>query len=100
MGWRRRGGDGALRMSLIDAERLFLAPGDQVRVTTRAGSAEVPVEPTDRMQEGHVSLPNGLGLNGEEVAGVAPNELTTTDHRDPWVNTPFHKYVPARVERC
>lgn len=97
--WRRRGADGALRISVADAERLRLAPGDRVRVTTGAGSVEVPVEPTDRMQAGHVSLPNGFGTGVVDgLGGVAPNELTSTGHRDPWAGTPYHKGVPARVE--
>jgi formate dehydrogenase len=102
-GWRRRGGNGALHMSLTDAERMLLSPGDRVRVTTPAGSSEIPVEPTDRMQPGHVSLPNGLGLASSDPqgdTGAPPNELTSATHRDPWVGTPMHKYIPARVERC
>jgi hypothetical protein len=31
--------------------------------------------------------------------GVAPNELTATEHRDWFAGTPFHKHVPARIER-
>jgi anaerobic selenocysteine-containing dehydrogenase len=55
------------------------------------------------MQSGHAALPNGLGLDhvdegGRVVTGVAPNELTATDDRDPWAGTPWHKSVPARVE--
>ena len=55
------------------------------------------------MQAGHVSLPNGLGLDHVEgatriVTGVAPNELTASDDRDPWAGTPWHKSVPARLE--
>jgi hypothetical protein len=30
---------------------------------------------------------------------VAPNELTSLEDRDPFVGTPWHKHVPARVER-
>ena len=30
--------------------------------------------------------------------GVAPNELTASEDRDPWVGTPWHKSVPARLE--
>jgi hypothetical protein len=30
--------------------------------------------------------------------GVAPNELTASDHRDWLAGTPFHKHVPARIE--
>ena len=52
---------------------------------------------------GHVSLPNGLGLDhpdGDERirTGVAPNELTASEDRDPWVGTPWHKSIPARLE--
>jgi formate dehydrogenase len=48
-------------------------------------------------------LPNGLGLAGApgaDIAGVAPNELTASEDRDPFVGTPWHKHVPARVERA
>jgi formate dehydrogenase len=75
-----------------------------VRLTTRRGSVVVPVEVSDTMQRGHVSLPNGLGVSypadaDDAVTGVAPNELTATEDRDPYVGTPWHKHVPARVER-
>lgn len=102
--WRKRDGTGTLRLSLTDADRLGLSAGDLVRVTTRRGSTEVPVEPTDRMRPGHLSLPNGFGLSvtapdGTQVTtGVAPNELTEYDSRDEWVGTPWHKYVPARLD--
>jgi hypothetical protein len=56
------------------------------------------------MQPGHVSLPNGLGLTypgalRDEVTGISLNELTASDDRDPFVGTPWHKHVPARIER-
>ena len=77
-----------------------LASGDRARITTRAGSAVAEVEVTGRMQPGHVSLPNGYGLDNEdgERVGVAPNELTSLDDRDRFAGTPHHKYVPARIE--
>jgi anaerobic selenocysteine-containing dehydrogenase len=102
--WRLRDGSGRLRMSPVDADRLSVLDDDLVRVTTRRGSAEVPVEVTDRMRSGHVSLPNGFGLqvaasDGTVRAGVAPNELTAGEDRDEWAGTPRHKCVPARVEK-
>ena len=102
--WRKKDREGALRMSEADALALGVASGDAVRVTTKRGSAVVPVEVSDRMQRGHVSLPNGLGLGypvegGVTTTGVAPNELTASEDRDPFVGTPWHKNVPARVER-
>jgi len=37
---------------------------------------------------------------GAEVAtGIAPNERTHVEDRDPFVGTPWHKHVPARIER-
>jgi hypothetical protein len=56
------------------------------------------------MQPGHVSLPNGLGLEYPDggttavVTGAAPNELTASEDRDWFAGTPWHKHVPARVE--
>ena len=102
--WRKRELDGALRISAEDGERLGLATGDGARLMTRSGSAEVVVEISERMLPGHISLPNGDGLdypreNGERrVSGVAPNELTHRDDRDPFAGTPWHKSVPARLE--
>ena len=77
-----------------------VADGGRVRVTTRRGCAEVPIEVSDRMQPGHVSLPNGLGLDfpDAEKIGVAPNELTRSEDRDWLAGTPWHKHTPARVE--
>jgi anaerobic selenocysteine-containing dehydrogenase len=102
--WRRRDPDGRLRISRDDAARLGLSPGDRVRLTTRRGSADVPIDVSDAMRPGHLALPNGLGLavvgaDGRAVrTGVAPNELTRTEDRDEWVGTPWHKYVPAAIQ--
>jgi anaerobic selenocysteine-containing dehydrogenase len=95
---------GTLRMSLVDAGRLGVADGGLVRLTTRRGSAEVPVEVTDMMQPGHISLPNGEGMDytprdgGGHRLGVPPNSLTGSADRDFLAGTPWHKHVPARVE--
>jgi anaerobic selenocysteine-containing dehydrogenase len=102
--WRRKDRAGALRMNPDDAGRLGLADGGRARLSTRRGSAEVAVELSDRMQPGHVSLPNGLGLDfpdekgGSVSAGVSPNELTSGADRDWLAGTPWHKHVPARIE--
>ncbi|MEV0385063.1 molybdopterin-dependent oxidoreductase [Nonomuraea sp. NPDC050643] len=99
--WRRRDRDGALRVSRADADSLGLADGDRARITTRRGSAEVLVEISPMMRQGHVALPNGLGVTETPDAasvGVAPNDLTSSDHRDPIAGTPYHKHVPARLE--
>ena len=99
-GWRRKDAEGALRLNPDDAQRLGLVDGGQARITTRAGSALTSVAVTERMQSGHISLPNGFGLDNldGERSGVAVNELTSLDNRDPLVGTPYHKFVRARVE--
>ncbi|NNC79768.1 MAG: molybdopterin-dependent oxidoreductase [Acidimicrobiales bacterium] len=102
--WRKKDPEGALRLSPADAAMLGIESGARVRVTTAAGSAVAVAEVNDTMMDGHVSLPNGMGLayspaGGEpEVTGVAPNELTSLDWKDPIVGTPWHKHVPAQLE--
>lgn len=103
--WRRKAMEEALALSPNDAAELDIADGDRVRLVTPRGAAEVPAMVSDRMQAGHISLPNGLGLDYPDEAGeraldgVAPNELTSVADRDPIAGTPWHKSVPARVER-
>ena len=102
--WHRKGAYGALRLSPVDAAALGCSTGDTLRLTTRRGSAEVVAEVTPAMQPGHISLPNGQGLeyrsaDGRAVrAGIAPNELTDVAARDFFAGTPWHKHVPARLE--
>jgi anaerobic selenocysteine-containing dehydrogenase len=102
--WRKRDADGALRVSVEDAEALGLVDGGRARITTAAGSAEASVEISEVMMAGHASLPNGYGLDYTDAdgqahtPGVAPNALTSTQWRDAYAGTPWHKHVPARIE--
>jgi anaerobic selenocysteine-containing dehydrogenase len=102
--WHKRGTFGTLRMHPNDAAKIGCKEGDWVNMTTRRGSAQAPVELGDDLQPGHVSLPNGHGLDytaadGTVVhKGVSLNELTDTVGRDPFAGTPWHKYVPIRIE--
>lgn len=102
--WRRKDREGALRVSIEDAQRLGLGDGAQARLTTAAGSAVTLIEISDRMQPGHISLPNGAGIsNGvgtdeSNTVGVAPNNLTLASNRDAFAGTPLHKFVEARLE--
>jgi len=100
--WRKKDADGALRINPDDAAALGVTTGEHVRLVTRRDAVTVPVEVSASMQRGHVALPNGLGLGyGDRgTTGVAPNELTATEDRDPFVGTPWHKHVPARLERA
>ena len=103
-GWRRKDVDGALRMSPGDAERLGVEDGGRVRITTKRGSAETVVEVSETLRDGHITLPNGHGLEypdeegNRRVVGAPPNELTSGEDRDWLALTPWHKHVRARVE--
>lgn len=59
-----------------DADRLGLADGADARLTTRTGSVVAPVEVTDAIRPGVVSLPHGWGhsVDGTRaaVAGARP----------------------------
>jgi anaerobic selenocysteine-containing dehydrogenase len=102
--WRKQDADGRLRVSTEDSARLGLVDGGRALITTARGSAEATVEISDAMLAGHASLPNGFGLEytGPDgntiVTGVAPNSLTSSDWRDDFAGTPWHKHVPARIE--
>jgi formate dehydrogenase len=101
--WRKDDRDGALRVSPADASRLGLTDGGRARLTTKRASVVVTVAIDDAMSGGHLALPNGLGVDhpeGEQRirTGIAPNELTASEDRDPWVGTPWHKSVAARLE--
>lgn len=102
--WRRKDAAGALRLNPEDAARLGIADGGLALITTRRASVRATVEINDSLRPGHAALPNGLGLRypgddgSEQINGVAPNELTATEDRDWFAGTPWHKYVPARIE--
>ena len=87
-----------LAMHPADAETLQLSDGQQVRITTEAGSEEIELEITDTAREGHIAIPHGFGLvyDGKDY-GVNVNRLTKNTHRDRFC-TPMHRYVPCRVE--
>ena len=55
-----------------DARRLGLADGEPARVSSRTGSIDVPVEVTDAIMPGVVSIPHGWGHGDPGIAlGVA-----------------------------
>ena len=100
--WRKKDTQGALRVSMEDADRIGLIDGDRARITTKRGTAVAIVEVTDTLLSGHITLPNGFGLGpggSSDAIGVAPNELTSSEDRDWFAGTPHHKHVRARLEK-
>ncbi|MBX9901059.1 MAG: molybdopterin-dependent oxidoreductase [Burkholderiaceae bacterium] len=103
--WMKKGNFGVLRIHPQDAATLGCADGDWIQLRTPRGTAQAPIELTDELQPGHVSLPNGHGIDYHQAdgtldrRGVSLNELTNTNDRDPFAGTPWHKYVPVHLER-
>jgi formate dehydrogenase len=103
--WHKKGIYGALRISPQDALGLGCETGDTLKLSTERASADVVVEISDMMAPGHISLPNGTGIDYTDADGlvhrhgVAPNEFTDSFRRDFLAGTPWHKHIPARLEK-
>jgi len=103
--WHSKGLYGALRISPDDAASIGCETGDMLRLTTKRASAEVVIEVSEMMSPGHISLPNGTGIDYTDASGtnhrrgVAPNEFTDASSRDFLAGTPWHKHIPARLEK-
>lgn len=79
-----------LLMHPDDADQRLLKPDSLVRVTSDKGSIALPLEVSDEMMTGVVSIPHGFGHNrkgtrwqiAEAHAGVSVNDLTDEDMLD------------------
>ncbi|WP_329032486.1 molybdopterin oxidoreductase family protein [Streptomyces sp. NBC_01725] len=88
-----------------DAERLGLADGGAARVTTEAGEITIPVEITDTVRTGVVSVPHGWGHDrpGTRMAvararpGVNVNQLLDGSRRDPLSGTSVLNGFPVEL---
>jgi anaerobic selenocysteine-containing dehydrogenase len=97
-----------LQMHPEDARAHRIQPGDRVRVSGRVGAVEVPVELTDAVMRGVVSLPHGYGHGvpgirlkvAAEHAGASMNELTDPAEIDPLSGTAVLSGIPVQLERC
>jgi anaerobic selenocysteine-containing dehydrogenase len=88
-----------------DAARLGLVSGGRAEVTSRVGRVELPVEVSDDIAPGVVSIPHGWGhdRSGAELsvagrhAGVNSNILTDDLSVDPLSGTAVLNGVPVQV---
>ncbi|MFL5836233.1 MAG: molybdopterin dinucleotide binding domain-containing protein, partial [Solirubrobacteraceae bacterium] len=88
-----------------DAARLGLADGEDATVRSAAGEVVAPVEVTDAIMPGVVSIPHGWGHDvpgtrlsvAREHAGVNCNLLTGTDRLEPLSGNAILNGVPVRV---
>ncbi|MFE4261351.1 molybdopterin oxidoreductase family protein [Streptomyces sp. NPDC056883] len=88
-----------------DAARLGLTDGHPARITADGGSLEVPVEVTDTLRTGVVSLPHGWGHDRPgtrlSVAGAVPgvnvNQLLDGSRLDPLSGTAVLNGFPVEL---
>ncbi|WP_330176566.1 molybdopterin oxidoreductase family protein [Streptomyces sp. NBC_01498] len=88
-----------------DAARLGLTDGEEAHVTTEAGGITLPVEITDTVRTGVVSVPHGWGHDrpGTRMAvaharpGVNVNQLLDGTLRDPLSGTAVLNGFPVRL---
>lgn len=89
-----------------DAQRLGLEAGALARVTSRAGSVDVPVEVTDAIMPGVVSIPHGWGHDQPETRlgvaaerpGVNSNVLADEFELDPLSGNSVLNGIPVSVQ--
>jgi anaerobic selenocysteine-containing dehydrogenase len=88
-----------------DAERLGLTDGGRAQLRSRAGEIEAPVEVTDAIMEGVVSIPHGWGHDAPGVrmgvaaehAGVNSNALTDELDVEPLSGNAVLNGIPVEV---
>ncbi|HEX3084215.1 MAG TPA: molybdopterin oxidoreductase family protein [Pyrinomonadaceae bacterium] len=89
-----------------DAAHRELKSGQTVSVRSRAGSIEIPVEISDEIMPGTVSIPHGWGHNREGIqlsvaeqhAGQSLNDLTDNLAIDALCGTAAFSGIPVTVE--
>ncbi|HSG79159.1 MAG TPA: molybdopterin dinucleotide binding domain-containing protein [Acidimicrobiia bacterium] len=94
-----------LQVNPADAERVGVVDGGRVRVISSAGSVEAPVEITDAVRQGVVSLPHGWGHDVEGVdlsvarrrPGVNSNILTDATVIDPLSGNAALNAIPVEL---
>ena len=97
-----------LRMHPADAAPRGIVAGDRVRIASRAGEVTAPVELSDEMMRGVVSLPHGWGHDRPGVrlsvaaahAGVSVNDVTDAQVIDALCGTASLTGVPVEVTRA
>jgi anaerobic selenocysteine-containing dehydrogenase len=88
-----------------DAARLGLADGEDARVSARTGSIALPVQVTEDVMRGVVSIPHGWGHDGAGVemdvarahAGANSNVLTAELELEPLSGTAVLNGIPVTV---
>lgn len=94
-----------MHVNPVDAARLGLVDGRGARVSSRSGSIEIPVEVTDDVMVGVVSIPHGFGHGHQgarmsiaaDHAGANTNVIVPGDTIDPLSGNGVLTGVPVDV---
>jgi anaerobic selenocysteine-containing dehydrogenase len=94
-----------LHVHPADAARLALVDGGRATIRSRVGAIDAPVEITEDIRPGVVSLPHGWGHDGDGVeldvarahAGTNSNVLTDEDVVEPLTGTAVLNGIPVTV---
>jgi anaerobic selenocysteine-containing dehydrogenase len=89
-----------------DARARGLTDGDRVRVASRSGAIELPLEVSDEIRRGVISIPHGFGHDRPGVgwsvaaahAGASVNDITDPGLVDRVTGNAAMNAVPVRVE--
>jgi anaerobic selenocysteine-containing dehydrogenase len=94
-----------MHVNPTDAERLGLVDGERATLTSETGSIDAPVEVTDAIRAGVVSIPHGWGHDAPGVrmgvardhAGVNSNVLADASLIDPLSGNAVLNGIPVEV---
>ena len=93
--------EGALRIHPEDARHLNVDARGQLKCISAHGEIQVVIELDDGMRRGvyhfHMAMVCDfkMGTDWPQL-----NLLISAEHCDPLSKTPYHKYVPIRLEKC
>lgn len=97
-----------LQMHPNDAQARGLAHGELVQIRSRVGSVEAPLEVTEALMPGVVSLPHGWGHTrkgtklavAEQHPGASINDVTDEARVDALAGTASFSGLPVEVQRA
>ena len=89
-----------------DAEQRGLSDGQRVRVASSVGAIELPLELSDEMRQGVISIPHGFGHKRKGVGwrvaaehgGASVNDVTDPAIVDRLTGNAAFNDVPVRIE--
>lgn len=83
-----------------DAFLLKIIDGEEVLLSTRAGSITAPVEYSFKARRGCCLIPHQYGLkSGRGTYGSGANMLTRSEDIDIITGNPFIRFVPCRIDK-